>query len=560
MWKTPRASSRHRRLGERVRRRFGRLPLRWRLALATFGLLAVLLAALGSLVSLTEEQALLRNQATVLFDEARLASTPTSTRGFSGRGQTPPPVVATPPPNIALESQFIANRLTGLGTVATVLSPSGSMLAGGEDAVSGPLGVASLPRPTAAEVQRTLHDRVSTDRYYIGYASDGSHWLYILLPVIQRASNGSLGTVAILQLSERTSAIDHSVAALRLILFTGIAGALLLAGALALPLVGAALRPLRDMERTSQRISAGALSLRLKEPETDDEVGHLARSFNAMVARLEEAFLRQKRFVSDVSHELRTPLTALGGQLEMLMLGADAGDPETRHRLMRGMYAETERMRRLVEDLLTLARLDEGRLSLRLAPVDTAAIVRDVCEQAQTLAQGQVVSCDVPAGPLMAQADGDRLREVLLNLVENAVKFTPTEGTITLAAHPGAARRTVALEVRDTGTGIPPEALPHVFDRFYRADFARVRAPQSTSGSGLGLSIAKSLIEAQGGIIAVASELGHGTTVTITLPSAPVRTLSPQHDALTLTGSSPSDAVTQPLASEGVAAHDSGQR
>jgi two-component system, OmpR family, sensor kinase len=432
------ASSRPAELGERMRWRFERLPLRWRLALATFGLLAVLLAALGILVSLTEEQALLRNQATalytMLYDQAGIKSPTSLGRGFSGRGQTPPPVATTPPSNLTLEGQILTNHLTGPSTIASLLSPSGDVIAGGTYATTLPSGLASPPMPAANEIQRALHDRVSVDWYYTGSATDGQRWLYILLPVIQRGSDGSPHTVAVLQLSERTSAIDRAVAAMRLILFYGLAGTLLLAGALALPLVGAALRPLRDMERASRRISAGALSLRLKEPETDDEIGHLAHSFNAMVARLEEAFARQKRFVSDVSHELRTPLTALGGQLEMLMLGADAGNPETQRRLVRGMYAETERMRRLVEDLLTLARLDEGRLPLRPAPVDVATIVRDVCEQAGMLAMGQEVACDTPAAPLMARADGDRLREVLLNLVENALKFTPAGGTVSLAA------------------------------------------------------------------------------------------------------------------------------
>lgn len=559
----PGASSRSARLGERVRRRFNRLPLRWRLALATFGLLAVVLAALGTLVSLTEEQALLRNQATalytVLYDQAGIKSPSGPVRGFSGRGQMPPPVATTPPPNLTLEGQLLTNRLTGPSTIASMLAPSGDVIASGAYATTLPSGLATPPLPSADEIQRALHDRVSVDRYYTGSATGGQRWLYILLPVIQRGSDGSPHTVAVLQLSERTSAIDRSVAAARLILFYGIAGALLLAGALALPLVGAALRPLRDMERASRRISAGALSLRLKEPETDDEIGHLARSFNAMVARLEEAFARQKRFVSDVSHELRTPLTALGGQLEMLMLGADEGDPETQRRLVRGMYAETERMRRLVEDLLTLTRLDEGRLPLRLAPVDVATIVRDVCELGGMLAMGQEIACDTPAAPLTAQADGDRLREVLLNLVENALKFTPAGGTVTLVARAGIRQGTVALEVRDTGAGITPEALPHVFDRFYRADFARARSPQSTSGSGLGLSIAKSLIEAQGGAIAIASEPGQGTTVTITLPAATAAIHAPEYEAPTIP-SGISEALTQPLATESAAAsHDAGQ-
>ena len=276
------------------------------------------------------------------------------------------------------------------------------------------------------------------------------------------------------------------------------------------------------MERASRRIAGGALSLRLKEPEADDELGRLTHSFNVMVARLEAVFARQKRFVSDVSHELRTPLTALGGGLEMLMLGADAGDPEAQRRLLRGMYAETERMRRLVEDLLTLARLDEGHLPLRPATIDVVALLREVAEQAERLASGQIIRRDLPDGRLLVRTDADRLRQVLLNLVENALKFTPAGGTITLAAQrstKGAGDRILVI-VRDTGSGIPPEALAHVFDRFYRADFARARSTAQPGGSGLGLAIAKSLIEAQGGTIAIDSVVGTGTTVTLSLPTA----------------------------------------
>jgi two-component system OmpR family sensor kinase len=274
------------------------------------------------------------------------------------------------------------------------------------------------------------------------------------------------------------------------------------------------------MERASQRIAQGALSLRLEEPPTHDEIGRLARSFNSMVAQLEQAFNQQKQFVADVSHELRTPLTALGGGLEMLLLGADRGDPEASRRLVRGMYAEVERMNRLTQDLLTLTRLDEGRAELALETVDPQALLETVREQAEHMAQGQKISVEIaPATPLI-RADADRLRQVLLNILDNAIKHTPATGWIHLSARP-AAGAMVEIEARDTGVGIPAEALPYVFERFYRADPARARASQRSGGTGLGLAIAKGLIEAQGGAISVASEVGVGTTVTIHLPAAP---------------------------------------
>jgi two-component system OmpR family sensor kinase len=288
---------------------------------------------------------------------------------------------------------------------------------------------------------------------------------------------------------------------------------------LTISLIRAALRPLVEMERASQRIAQGALSLRLEEPPTNDEIGRLARSFNSMVAQLEQAFNQQKQFVADVSHELRTPLTALGGGLEMLLLGADRGDPEASRRLVRGMYAEVERMNRLTQDLLTLTRLDEGRAELALETVDPQSLLETACEQAEHLAQGQEISFAIAPATPRVRADADRLRQVLLNILDNAIKHTPATGAIRLSARPAGAM--VEIEARDTGAGIPAEALPYVFERFYRADPARARASQRSGGTGLGLAIAKGLIEAQGGTISVASEVGVGTTVTIRLPAAP---------------------------------------
>src|SRR5260370_26949180 len=201
---------------------------------------------------------------------------------------------------------------------------------------------------------------------------------------------------ALLQLSVPTTSIDQSIATTHLVLIFGILAALGIAVALTLPLINLALRPLVEMERVSARIAAGALSLRLTEPAARDEIGRLARAFNSMVARLEAAFARQKRFVADVSHELRTPLTGLGGSLEILLLGATTGDEETAHRLMSGMYAEVQRMQRLVADLLALTRLDEGRLMLHLTPVEVSPLLADVCMQMQSQVHGQRLTSHVP--------------------------------------------------------------------------------------------------------------------------------------------------------------------
>src|SRR6185437_12159486 len=201
-------------------------------------------------------------------------------------------------------------------------------------------------------------------------------------------------------------------------------------------------------------------------------------------------FQKQKRFVGDVSHELRTPLTVLNGNLEMLMLGADHGDPEISRHLTRGMFAEVQRMHRMVEDLLALTRLDEGKLKLSKDTVVVDTLLATVCEQAVHLAHGQEICCVTEPELPDICADRDRLQQVLLNLVDNALKYTPLEGRVELSARQ-TAQQTVALTVNDTGQGIAPEALPHVFDRFYRADPARSRSSTRSGGSGLGLAIAK---------------------------------------------------------------------
>jgi len=335
----------------------------------------------------------------------------------------------------------------------------------------------------------------------------------VLMPLVSQHH-----TIAILQLSTPTRKVDEFITTLRFILLLGVIGALSFAIALTFLLVGAALRPLVDMERTSRRIAQGSLSLRLDTPVTDDEIGHLALSFNQMVAQLEAAFKNQKQFVADVSHELRTPLTALSGSLEMLLIGADRGDIEASRSLERNMYAEVQRMHRLVEDLLALTRLDEGKMVLREDTINVRTVIDKVYDQAQQLAHGQEILKEIAQDTPLVRADSDRLQQVLLNVVENALKFTSTDGRVELMVYKEGQTAAI-IEVRDTGKGIPPEALPYVFDRFYRADPARSRLPQSVSGNRLGLAIAKELIEAQGGSISISSAPGKGTTVTIRLRS-----------------------------------------
>jgi signal transduction histidine kinase len=225
-------------------------------------------------------------------------------------------------------------------------------------------------------------------------------------------------------------------------------------------------------------------------------------------------------FVSDVSHELRTPLTAIKGFVETLRDGA-ADDPATRERFLHTLATETDRLIRLTNDLLLLTRADAGRLDLQLTSVDVVAAAERAVAQLESRAREKriAVAIELPDGAVYALADADRVHQVLVNLLDNAIKFTPAGGRVAVSIGRGEATPRPTVTVADTGPGIPADELPHIFERFYRGD--RSRARQSTDGSGLGLAIAKAIVEAHGGQIWVTSESGNGATFRFTLPPTP---------------------------------------
>lgn len=484
------------------------IPIRWRLVLLSLALLVLLLTASSVIISVVAEQSLLTNEVSVLQNESHLAI-----RGIKNRSFVPSDVFfppGTPTPGFKTMAAEVAFRLTSPTTNAAILADDGTVLVYGSN-----LAFASLPVTVPPDqVRHVLTASNLNTSYLLVKDAQGKRQMVVLVPLVS-----NFHTLGILQISTPTAPIDDFLETLRLILLLGVVGTLCLAAALTFPLVSIALHPLVEIERASRQIAQGALSMRINPPPTNDEIGRLALSFNRMVARLEAAFQRQKRFVSDVSHELRTPLTALSGSLEMLLIGADGGDTEASRRLARGMYAEVQRMHRLVEDLLALTQLDTGKIALRENIVSVEGIVQKVCEQAQHLSSGQELCYKVAPDIYSVLADEDHLQQVLLNIVDNALKFTPAPGRVEILARNENAEA-VLIEVRDTGQGISPEALTHVFDRFYRADPSRSRSPQRVGGSGLGLAIAKELIEAHGGSIALESTPGKGTTVTLHLQAA----------------------------------------
>ena len=275
-----------------------------------------------------------------------------------------------------------------------------------------------------------------------------------------------------------------------------------------------ALAPVERMAESARRISAERLAERLEESGTGDELDHLSSVLNAMLERLDLSFRQVRQFSADASHELQTPLTILQGELEVAL--RTPRTPEAYRQAIESALQEIDRMANLVEGLLLLARADAGMLRLDLKPVDTAQLLAEVYERMRIVAQSRSVVVDLEAlEPHLVFGDGERLRRVLLNLVDNAVKYTAAGGRVALSVQQLEDR--VCLSVRDTGIGLSEAEQEHVFQRFYRTGSARDHGAQ---GSGLGLCIARSIVEAHGGTLQVTSRVGEGSTFSVCLPVA----------------------------------------
>jgi signal transduction histidine kinase len=271
-------------------------------------------------------------------------------------------------------------------------------------------------------------------------------------------------------------------------------------------------QPLRDMAAAARRMAGGDYRQRVTT-RSRDEVGQLAEAFNRMSAELEGVERLRRELVANVSHELKTPISALRAHLENLLDGVERPDPET----LQVMLTQSERLSRLVEQLLDLSRLESGDVPLRIQPVALGGLVAQVLSEIEVARPGAGVALEQRVPPELppVRADQERIHQVLFNLVDNAVRFTPPGGRVTVAAEADGDR--VRVWVRDTGVGIPPEHLPRLFERFYRADPSRARGD---GGTGIGLAICRSVVEAHGGRIWAESAPGGGSTFTFELPAA----------------------------------------
>ncbi|MER7073465.1 ATP-binding protein [Terrabacter sp. NPDC000476] len=469
-------------VGQRLRA----VPLRWRLLGVTLGLIAVALALTTLVVSALLRSYLL-NQA-----ENELGVYAASISSIDAR-----------------ELAEVGTRLPSGFTARTTDVRTGSTVSIFE-------AVTESDRARIPALRATSPQVVDRRPFRVDSMSGQGQWLALA----QLNESGTLVVVTALPLRPLDSTVNQ------FLLYAGAIGAiaLLVSAALGWYLVGRTFRPLTRIEDTAAQIAVGDLTQRVEVPDTDDEVASLSRSLNSMLARIEQSFAvreaneeKMRRFIADASHELRTPLAAVGGYAELYRQGA-LPNPDAVTGAMGRIESEAHRMSGLVEDLLTLARLD-GERPLELQTVDLAVLAADAAQDARTIAPGRhIVATGIhgPIEPTELEADEQQLRQVVTNLVTNARVHTP-EGTPIEILVGALDHGHVALHVRDHGPGVPEKDRDEVFERFYRADWSRSRG--KGGGNGLGLAIVHAIVGAHRGRVRVAETPGGGATFVVELPT-----------------------------------------
>lgn len=322
-----------------------------------------------------------------------------------------------------------------------------------------------------------------------------------------------------IRLGQSLAALQSARRRAVLVLVVAIPLALLLGSFGGLVLANQALTPVDRITSAAELIAKGDLTERVPEPEKMDEIGRLAATFNHMISRLQAAFERQKQFTSDASHELRTPLAVMRGDIEIAL--RRERPPEEYQRVLTSNLEEIIRLTRLIEDLLMLARADTGRVELRCEPVDLDKLCRQMADYISPLAQqrDQTLSYEPSASisdgnGVVIDADVQRMKQLLLNLLDNAIKYTEHGGQVILGLK--VENNQAVISVADTGRGIPKEDLPHIFERFFRR--SAKTSDRTASGFGLGLSIVKWIVESHHGQIEAQNRDGKGTLFTVKLP------------------------------------------
>jgi two-component system, OmpR family, sensor kinase len=536
MSKTP-PGQRHRAALGPARRLLWSIPLGWQLSALYIVLLAVTLTLVGALVYTRQERFLVEDIANRLADEGRRVMAlpigrPNQPDGFPGGNNRQDPNHGYPHSNPSSpdglsaggdQTRLLANLVQGLsGTDVTVavLNSQGTVLTATQGLEGDSARVVDPVTPQQAATALASTQPLQ----WVVTRVDGSRQVVVLMRVVRPAAPdsapGIVGTDLLLEQSASLAGVTTALKDLGTYLLLGVLGGTLAGIVLGLAFTRAVLRPLDQVADTADAIAAGDLQRRLQLPPGRNEVARLGKAFDYMVSRLVTTLEAQRRFVADASHELRTPLTSLKGLAEILVIGAHGNDQRVIEQAAGAINSELERLNRLVNDLLMLSRLDnvEGNAAppIRRVRMDACATLHAAAAQMAALAEGREVRLSQEcAGPLWVTGDAGQLKQVLLNLLDNALRYTPPGGEVELRGRvDGAVAR---IEVQDTGAGIAAEDLAHIFERFYRGDASRTRA---TGNTGLGLAIVQTIVHAHGGNITVQSAPGAGTCFTITLPLA----------------------------------------
>lgn len=528
----------------RVRLLLWDVPVGWQLSGVYALLLASMLALLGTVLYIQLDHFMMQNTAMRLQQAmATLSSATAPTPKGAGKEPAGGATPKAPAPAAHTPADFVRG-LSAPDVAVAVLSTQGAVITSTELVASGQ--PAPLPVLPEGWLQASLATSKDSPTEWVLPNPWGGRTLVMLQVVHNATVPGESGQVSLLlEQAASLASADAVLDKLGLYIVLGVVFGALVGTLLVLALTRVLLKPLERVTDTAEAVAAGALDRRVNLPSGHGDVARLGKAFDGMVAQLVATLEAQRRFLADASHELRTPLTSLMNATEILLMGADGGDTNIIRQSAYAMHVELGRLSRMVADLLMLSRLESAATAMGAGKgedaveiVDVSSVVRTVWEQLYPLAEvrGVRLYTRLEGQPLAAVA-ADRLKQVLLNLVDNALRYTPAGGEVSLYA--GAEHGHVCLVVEDSGQGINPTDLPHIFERFYRGDRSRARA---TGNSGLGLAIARSIVEAYGGTINVESAPGQGARFTVLLPAA----AHPQHGSLPATSGSsnaPSEAV-----------------
>lgn len=459
--------------------------MRWRIASAYLALLIATLTILVGISLLQLRATYLRTLEAGVVGQAHLLATFTA------------PELQHPIDTQAL-AQVVRDAAERLHARVTIIATDGTVLA---DSLQPP-GDNVLARP---EVAAALGGEQGSDERQS--SATGDDRLYVAVPVL-----GPPGAIGVVRIGVALSTIVEAQTQLGIVVLVTALGAGMVTVALAIVIARRMTQPVRDLRVMVGHVAAGDLQVQVPIP-SDTELAALAQDFNQMAQRLRHVEQSRRTLLSNITHDLRTPLTSLQAIIETLQGGA-LEERDTALDFLRRMADEVDGMTRLVNEVLELARIESGELTLYQSPTDLCVVLRGAAArmQAQSIKAGVHIMLDLPAELPQTFLDAIRIEQAILNVLQNAVTFTPPDGTITLGARqtdPG-----IELWVQDTGIGIAPEHLPYIFERIYKADRSR-----TSPGTGLGLAIVKHLIERHGGSVRAESQPHRGTTIRMLLPA-----------------------------------------